>query len=65
MPTAVISLVGKGDPDSMNAARNNPSVFPPFVTIWSDTEAEPALSPQLKGVSGLGVKTSPHSHRHF
>ena len=65
MPTAVISLVGWGDPDSMNAARNNPSVFPPFVTIWSDTEIEPALSPQLKGVNGLQVKRSLHSHRHF
>jgi hypothetical protein len=63
--TAVISLAGRGDPDSMNAARNSPSVFPPFVTIWSDTEIEPALSPQLQGVSGLRVKRSFHPHRHF
>jgi hypothetical protein len=60
MLTAVISLAGRGDPDSMNAARNSPSVSPPFVTIWSDAEIEPALSPQLKAVSGLplGVKST-------
>ena len=43
MPTAVISVVGGGDPDCMKAARNSPSVSPPFVTIWSETETEPAL----------------------
>jgi hypothetical protein len=43
MLTAVISLVCWGDPDCMKAARNSPSVFPPFVIIWSDTEIEPAL----------------------
>ena len=54
-----------GDPDCMNAARNRPSVFPPFVNIWSDIEIAPALSPQLKGVSRLGIKEPPHLHRHF
>jgi hypothetical protein len=65
MLTAVMSLAGWGDPDSMNAARNSPSVSPLFVTIWSDTEIAPALSPQLKGVSGIKVKRSLYSHGHF
>ena len=38
-----ISQTGVGEPDCMNAARNSPSVFPPFANIWSDTEIEPAL----------------------
>jgi hypothetical protein len=65
MLTAVMSLAGWSDPDSMNAARNSPSVSPPFVTIWSDTEIAPALSPQLKGVNRLKVKRSLYSHGHF
>jgi hypothetical protein len=65
MLTAVISLAGRGDPDSMNAARNNPSASPPFVTIWSDTEIEPALSPQLNDVSRLRDNRSLRLHGHF
>ncbi len=32
----------------MNAARNRPSVFPPYANMWSATEIDPALSSQLK-----------------
>jgi hypothetical protein len=61
----VISPTGRGDPDSMNAARNNPSVFPPFTNIWIETEIDPALSPQLKDVSKLQIKRSLHIYRDF
>ena len=65
LPTSVMSPVGSGDPDCMNAARNRPSVFPPFVNIWSDTETAPALWPQLREVSRLHVEGPPHLHRYF
>ena len=45
-----------GDPDSMNAARNSPSVFPSFTNIWIETEIDPALSPQLEDVSRVQIK---------
>ena len=54
-----------GDPDSMNAAWNSPSVFPPFTNIWIETEIDPALSPQLKDVSRVQIKRVFHLHRHF
>ena len=54
-----------GDPDSMNAARNSPSVFPPLTNIWIETEIDPALCPQLKAVSRVQAKRALHLHRHF
>ena len=44
---SVMSPAGNGAPDCINAARNNPSVFPPFVSNWCETEMAPTDSPQL------------------
>ena len=49
----------------MNAARNSPSLFPPFTSIWSDTEIDPALSPQLKDISRLHIEKPVHLHCDF
>ena len=60
-----MSPTGRGDPDSMNAARNSPSVLPPFTNIWIETEIDPALSPHLENVSRLRTKRRLHSHRNL
>ena len=52
----VISPVGTGEPDCMNAPRKSPSVFPPFVTICRETDSPPALSPHLH--VGKGIRRS-------
>jgi hypothetical protein len=39
---------GIGEPDSMNPARNNPSLLPLFAIMCNDTDMAPADSPQLK-----------------
>ena len=61
----VISPTGIGDPDCINAARNNPSLFPSFATICRAAETAPADSPQLRACKKKELKASKDIHGNF
>ena len=43
-----MSPVGTGEPACMTAPWKSPAGFPPFVSVCSDIEIPPALTPQLR-----------------